>query len=130
VTPYRPDFPYLEKRWHPQEETLSVNVNLGGLNTVFSGFSVLKQFYDDAYDILRRKHTNAGRPRVFADREQLIRKAQVAYVAIWHERKHVPLQKEVAERLGCNHNTFKDNWCKDGVRPWHMLFDLWVDNHR
>jgi hypothetical protein len=49
-----------------------------------------------------------------------------AYLAIWHERKHVPGQKEVAEKLACNSFTFKDYWSDWGIMPWRDLFDFWI----
>lgn len=125
LTAYRPWFPYLEERWHPRI-TLPGR-SLGGLDSFKVGFSFLKQFHDDAYRIMTRTHTNTGRPRVFENPEQFNRVVKAAYLAIWHERKHVPLQKEVAERLACNPFTFKEYWGTDGILPWRELFDLWID---
>ena len=124
MTPYKPIFPYLEERWHPRSN--KNGITLGGLDSFLFGFSLLEQFYEDVCNILLRSHTNAGRPRVFETRQQFVTEVKEAYLAIWHERKHAPAQKEVAEKLACNPLTFKDYWGSHGIMPWRELFDLWI----
>ena len=124
VTPCEPNFPYLQESRDPRSKVSHTIV--GGVDRFLVGFALLEQFIASTRTILLRSHTIAGRPRAFESRQQFLRQVEQAYLAVWQERKHIPAQKEVAEKLTCNPLTFKDYWSNDGIMPWRDLFEFWI----
>ncbi len=124
LTPYRPNFPYLEKRWHPN--VADATFTLAGIEENSLAPAPLKRFYTDAYKILTSSRSRPGRPRgsgCYKNRQEFFKEVRDIYRKFVAQFGRRPLQKEVIVRMPVSVSSFKRYWSQTKLR-WNKVHNI------
>jgi len=113
LTPFRPNFPCLEERWHPDLTRLKIDFLSFYKST--GPPSKHSEFLADAYRILTRAPTTLGRPRRYELKEFYI-EARKVYRQL-SAKGNRPSRKEIALRMNFSRSSFRRYWARTKI-PW------------
>lgn len=122
LTPYRPTFPYVEKRWHPHRKQSTLRFE--SPDEPAQMVSLRSSFLEDACSILVRLPATPGRRRSYKSLEDFYREVRTIYRQL-AQKDYRPEQKEVMLRMSCSEATFYRYW-DDTELSWKKSHDLFM----